>query len=128
MFFKKTEEKMKIMFVDDETYLIRQQWRLSGCLKDHQRVGHEKFTSIERTLKLVKEFNPDIILMDYDLGRGITGISVIKALRESGYKGRFIANCRLDSDKKKLSKETLNANKSPKKLRQLLKGEKDGIQ
>jgi len=83
----------KILFVDDRLNEIIRQWKLSGCASNHELLPLEPFDSIERTCRLVKDFEPDVVLIGCGLGKpDITGADVIRSLRQGGYNGHIIAN------------------------------------
>jgi DNA-binding response OmpR family regulator len=88
----------KLFIVDDETEIVE-------ILKPHfERRGFQVLTcpSGEEAVKSLQEFAPDLILVDYKLKDVMTGLDVIKKLREfnSTTKVIFLTG-RLDDDVKK---------------------------
>lgn len=84
---------MKVLFVDDRLHEVLRQWSESGCEMQHELLPLEPFDSIERTSELVQALSPDVIVIGHGLSRyPITGVDVIKALRERGFTGHVIAN------------------------------------
>jgi len=83
----------KILFVDDRPREIIRQWQLSGCGQLHQLLPLEPFESIEQVCQMVKSLQPDVVLIGYGLSKfPITGVDVIRALKNQGYTGYIIAN------------------------------------
>ena len=83
----------RVLFVDDRLGEVIRQWELSGCASNHELLPLEPFDSIERTSQMVKDFQPDVVLVGYGLGKSdVTGRDVVLALRNEGYQGRIIAN------------------------------------
>ena len=68
----------KLFIVDDETEIVE-------ILKPHfERRGFQVLTcpSGEEAVKLLQEWTPDLVLLDYKLNNAMTGLDVIKKLRE----------------------------------------------
>lgn len=92
-FNQKGVYSVKVLFVDDRLDEIMRQWQESGCDLQHELLPLEPFDSIERTSKLVQALSPDVIVIGHGLScYPITGVDVIRALREQGYTGYVIAN------------------------------------
>lgn len=88
----------KLFIVDDETEIVE-------ILKPHfERRGFQVLTcpSGEEAVKSLQEGAPDLVLLDYKLKDAMTGLDVIKKLREfnSHTKVIFLTG-RLDDDVKK---------------------------
>ncbi len=88
----------KLFIVDDETEIVE-------ILKPHfERRGFQVLTcpSGEEAVKSLQEWVPDLVLLDYKLKDTMTGLDVIKKLREfnSTTKVIFLTG-RLDDDVKK---------------------------
>ena len=68
----------KLFIVDDETEIVE-------ILKPHfERRGFQVLTcpSGEEAVKLLQEWTPDLVLIDYKLKDAMTGLDVMKKLRE----------------------------------------------
>ena len=68
----------KLFIVDDETEIVE-------ILKPHfERRGFQVLTcpSGEEAVKSLQEWGPDLVLLDYKLKDAMTGLDVIKKLRE----------------------------------------------
>jgi len=88
----------KLFIVDDETEIVE-------ILKPHfERRGFQVLTcpSGEEAVKSLQEWAPDLVLLDYKLKETMTGLDVIRKLREfnSNTKVIFLTG-RLDDDVKK---------------------------
>lgn len=115
---------MKIFFVDDQVEEVIHQWKLSGCESLHELLPIESFDSIERTCLLVKNSNPDVILVGYGLGKYnvVTGVDVIKSIRSVCCKRTYIiANS--GGGWEQFSQVAIDgiANRNPKDLNQSLR-------
>jgi len=92
----------KLFIVDDETEIVE-------ILKPHfERRGFQVLTcpSGEEAVKSLQEWAPDLVLLDYKLKEAMTGLDVIKKLREfnSTTKVIFLTG-RLEDDVKKQAQE-----------------------
>lgn len=84
---------LKVMFVDDRPQEVIRQWQTSGCNDVHVLVHVDVFDSVEQTSQLVKSLHPDVVVIGYGLGKSdVTGVDVIRALKGSGFTGKFVAN------------------------------------
>ena len=72
------EQKVKIIVVDDEAS-VRETITTYFTMK-----GYEVFTaeSGEKALPIIIEKKPDVILLDLNLGGGMTGLDLLKLVRE----------------------------------------------
>lgn len=83
----------KVLFVDDRLNEVARQWQLSGCGEYHQLLPLEPFESIERTGQMVRDLQPDVIIIGFGLSRpDVNGADVIRSLRNQGFAGYFVAN------------------------------------
>jgi len=92
----------KLFIVDDETEIVE-------ILKPHfERRGFQVLTcpSGEEAVKSFQEWAPDLVLLDYKLKDAMTGLEVLKKLREfnSNTKVIFLTG-RLEDDVKKEAQE-----------------------
>jgi CheY-like chemotaxis protein len=83
---------MKLMFVDDRMDEITRLLNFADC-NEHELAPLETFKNLERTLELVREHKPDVIIIGHGLSSDqVNGADVIRHLRENGLDGRVIAN------------------------------------
>jgi len=83
----------KVFFVDDRLEEVIHQWNSSGCAIDYELLPLERFDTIERTCQMVNNFNPDLVLIGYGLGKpNVNGADVTRSLRQGGYGGLIISN------------------------------------
>lgn len=71
-------ERLRILIVEDDTIIA---WTLEALLSE---MGHEVVdiaATGERALSSAAEFEPDLILMDINLGSGMTGIEAAESIR-----------------------------------------------
>jgi CheY-like chemotaxis protein len=72
-------ERLRILIVEDDTIIA---WTLEALLSE---MGHEVVdmaASGERALASAAEFQPDLIMMDINLGRGINGIEAAQGIKK----------------------------------------------
>lgn len=72
------ENKSKIMLVDDETS-VRETIASYFAIKGYEVLSAE---SGEKALPIIIEKKPDVILLDLNLGGGMTGLDLLKLVRE----------------------------------------------
>jgi hypothetical protein len=85
----------KILFVDDRIDEILTLWNEEFSRTNHFHVllPVRPFETIEQTLRHVKRWKPDVIAVGYGLGKElVTGADVVRALRESNFRGKIISN------------------------------------
>jgi CheY-like chemotaxis protein len=73
-------ERLTVLIVEDDAIIG---WTLQALLEE---MGHEVVDVAptgERALALAAEFEPDLVLMDINLGAGMSGIEAAQALRRS---------------------------------------------
>ena len=46
--------------------------------------------NLEKLADEILEKNPEVVLMDYTLANGVTGVEVMNALKNKGYSGKFL--------------------------------------
>jgi CheY-like chemotaxis protein len=73
-------QRLRILIVEDDTLIA---WTLEAMLieLDHDVVSIA--ASGDRALVLAAEFEPDLIMMDINLGSGMSGIEAAKGIRRS---------------------------------------------
>ena len=73
-------QRLTVLIVEDDTIIG---WTLQALLEE---MGHEVVdvaATGERALALAAEFEPDLVLMDINLGSGMSGIEAAESLRRS---------------------------------------------
>ena len=73
-------QRLTVLIVEDDAIIG---WTLQALLEE---MGHEVVdiaATGERALALAAEFEPDLVLMDINLGAGISGIEVAQSRRSS---------------------------------------------
>jgi CheY-like chemotaxis protein len=71
-------ERLRILIVEDDTIIA---WTLEALLSD---LGHEIVdiaSTGERALLSAAEFEPDLVMMDINLGSGMNGIEAAEGIR-----------------------------------------------
>jgi len=71
-------QRLTVLIVEDEAIIG---WTLQALLEE---MGHEVVdvaATGERALALAAEFEPDLVLMDINLGAGMSGLEVAQSLR-----------------------------------------------
>ena len=93
---------MKILIIDDDNNYVNSLMKLLIKL-GHKAIGEWDADIIE---VIFREFNPDVIFIDYELNENYNGIDIIKRLKEVNlFKGHiFIANSSDQKFNKKLQK------------------------
>jgi CheY-like chemotaxis protein len=72
-------QRLRIVIVEDDTIIA---WTLEALLSE---MGHEVVdiaASGERALASAAEFQPDLVMMDINLGRGMSGIEAAQGIRQ----------------------------------------------
>ncbi|MFA7308809.1 MAG: hypothetical protein WC045_01925 [Patescibacteria group bacterium] len=82
-----------ILAVEDRPQLVINQFRFSSGLEEMGFTLHDEMPATqEDAIRLTKELNPGLILMDSDLDQEYSGLDVWKALREAGFEGVVLMN------------------------------------
>lgn len=84
----------KVIFVDDDAGIVITQWHrgLREEADNHEMEIISKFNSPFEIVQQIIAENPDIVFMDYELGKNFTGSQIVTSLRESGFKKIIAAN------------------------------------
>jgi len=93
---------MKVIFVDDqEEDGAKFPWVL-GMKEEadhHEMEIISKFDFVDEVVQEIMSKSPDVVFMDYDFASfmydfpaGVTGSTLVSALREAGYSGAIIGN------------------------------------
>lgn len=72
-------ERLRILIVEDDTIIA---WTLEALISE---MGHEVVdiaASGERALASAAQFQPDLVMMDINLGRGMNGIEAAEGIRK----------------------------------------------
>jgi DNA-binding NarL/FixJ family response regulator len=77
----------RILLLDDHTLFRAMLGRLLSTEPDLEIVAH--CAGVNEALAAAERENPDLILLDYDLGNKETGLHFIRQVRQSGYKGKL---------------------------------------
>ena len=88
----------RIFFVDNNAKEILSQWEKSKLSGNHTMIDFTPFESIKKTIALIVESKPNIIVLGHHLKEStddvkeITGVNVLDALHEIEYPAVFISN------------------------------------
>lgn len=80
---------MNTVFIADDELIIRQGLK---CIIDWNELGFEiigEAANGEDALQFITKHNPDMVMMDIRMPK-LTGLDVVKQIRENGYKGKII--------------------------------------
>ena len=80
---------MNTVFIADDELIIRQGLK---CIIEWEDYGFEiigEASNGEDALHFIAKHNPDVVMMDIRMP-GMTGIDVVKGIRQNGYKGKII--------------------------------------
>lgn len=88
--YKSLQDKT-ITIVDDGDMILQNQMPdLIVATAGKASFVFHKGEPVEKIIDQIKDKNPDIVLMDYSLAKGIEGPQVIELLKKSGFTGKII--------------------------------------
>ena len=100
----KEAPKQKVAYVDDQQEYAEEAWMLemeakkSPVKNNFEVVYFSMFKSPESAAEEIIKSNPDVVIMDNDLGMserpdsGFTGASIVRELRAKGFTGIIVGN------------------------------------
>jgi hypothetical protein len=98
---------VSVLVVEDS--LARRHWFLSRYRLPEAFLAHEPVQAID----IIRQFEPQVCFLDYDLGVGINSLEIAAYLRDTKYGGRVILHSQNDFGRMSLAQIIRNVEIAP---------------